>query len=260
MDEKQLAQTLAPLPLGGLRYYESIGSTNDEGLAWAADDAPDFSLVVADEQTAGRGRGDRRWLTPPGSALALSLILRPGPVECGQPSLLTGLAALALVDALSTLGLEAQIKWPNDVLLARRKTAGILVESIWLGDRIESSIIGVGINVLAASVPPDNTVLFPATSVESALGHPPDRLELLRRFLAALAGWRDRIGSAEFLLKWEQALAFRGEAVQILGENISPLNGRIDGLNPDGSLRILEEDGRIVSIHFGEMHLRPASN
>jgi BirA family biotin operon repressor/biotin-[acetyl-CoA-carboxylase] ligase len=260
MNETQITQTLSHLRLGGLRYYESVGSTNDEALVWAADGAPDFSLVVANEQTAGRGRGDRRWLTPAGSALALSLILRPGPVERGQPSLLTGLAALALVDALSTLGLEAQVKWPNDVLLARRKTAGILVESVWLGDVIESSVIGVGINVLAASAPPDEAVLFPATSIESALGRPPDRLELLRGFITALAGWRERIGSAEFLVKWEQTLAFRGETVQILGGSLAPLDGRIDGLDPDGSLRLRREDGKIISIRSGEMHLRPAAN
>ncbi len=79
MDEQELRAKLSNLRLGGLRYFESIGSTNDEALTWAAAQAPDLCLVTAEEQTAGRGRSGRKWFTPPGSALAFSLALRPTP-------------------------------------------------------------------------------------------------------------------------------------------------------------------------------------
>src|SRR5271169_6463108 len=117
MNARELQAALRDLPLGGLRFFESIGSTNDEALAWASQDASDLSIVIADEQTSGRGRLGRKWFTPPKSALAFSLILRPAADEIRYPARVTGLGALALTDAVSKFGLRAQIKWPNDVLL-----------------------------------------------------------------------------------------------------------------------------------------------
>jgi BirA family transcriptional regulator, biotin operon repressor / biotin---[acetyl-CoA-carboxylase] ligase len=144
----------------------SGGSTNDLALEWAQAGAPDWALVVADAQTAGRGRGDRRWVTEPGGALAFSLVLRPTPAEAGCFPRFTALAALGLVNALSGLGLAAQIKWPNDVLLAGRKVAGVLVEADWQAARVEAAVIGLGVNVSPGSVPPVHTLRYPATAVE----------------------------------------------------------------------------------------------
>src|SRR5574338_551328 len=110
MNQNQLQRALARLPLGEVRYFESIGSTNNEALAWAAGDARDLSLVIADAQTAGRGRLDRKWFTPGGTALAFSLILRPTAQEKPHLTRIVGLAALAVADALRTRGLIAQIK------------------------------------------------------------------------------------------------------------------------------------------------------
>ena len=118
MNQNELKKSLSKLPLGDIRYFDSIGSTNDEALAWAATDAPDLSLVIADEQTAGRGRLDRKWFTPKGTALAFSLILRPTAAERPHLSRTVGLAALAVADSLRTRGLAAQIKWPNDILIS----------------------------------------------------------------------------------------------------------------------------------------------
>ncbi|MEN4100610.1 MAG: biotin--[acetyl-CoA-carboxylase] ligase, partial [Anaerolineaceae bacterium] len=118
---------LAGLPVSELRYFDSIGSTNDEALRWAEQGAPDAALVVADTQTAGRGRMDRRWVTRPGVALAFSLALRPTPVEASALGLFSPLGALAVAAALrENYGLLAEVKWPNDVLLERRKCCGIL--------------------------------------------------------------------------------------------------------------------------------------
>src|ERR1044071_5601669 len=107
MNQNELKKTLSKLPLGDIRYFDSIGSTNNEALAWATGDAEDLSLVIADEQTAGRGRLDRKWFTPKGTALAFSLIMRPTADEKQYLTRMVGLAALAVVDTLQTRGLIA---------------------------------------------------------------------------------------------------------------------------------------------------------
>ncbi len=257
MNQFGLQKALSSLPLGDVRYFESIGSTNDEALAWATEGAQDLSLVVADEQTAGRGRSGRKWLTPPGSALAFSLILRPTNAERTHPARTTGLGALALSDSLRTHGLAAQIKWPNDVLIGGKKVAGILVESVWAGDALDASILGMGVNVLAASVPPADQVLFPATSIETELGTPIERPELLGDILAALIGWRSKLGTDEFMRAWEDALAFRGQQVTVTKDQSPSLTGELLGLEPDGSLRIRDKEGQVHQVQFGEIHLRP---
>src|SRR5512147_1345877 len=117
MDQASLQALLSGLPLGAVRYFDTVGSTNDLAARWADDGAPDLSLVAADEQTAGRGRLGRRWITPPGAALAFSLVL----TDIRQADILryTALGALAVCDALNLTFSPlppAQIKWPNDVI------------------------------------------------------------------------------------------------------------------------------------------------
>ncbi len=258
MDERELRAKLSDLPLGEIRYFDTIGSTNDEALAWATQAARDLSLVVADEQTAGRGRAGRKWLTPRGTALAISLILRPTPAESKFPARITGLGALALTQACRGNGLPAEIKWPNDVLINSRKAAGILVESVWSGEKLEACVLGMGVNVLAGSVPPESQAIFPATSLEGELKHPLARPDLIHEILSNLIEWRAGLGSDGFLAAWEQALAYRGRQVQVWEGNHAPITGDLIGLEADGSLDLRLAGGSLQRIHFGEIHLRPA--
>jgi BirA family biotin operon repressor/biotin-[acetyl-CoA-carboxylase] ligase len=258
MNERDLQKKLSDLPLGRIRYFDSTGSTNDEALAWAAQGACDLSMVIANEQTAGRGRLKRKWSTPKGTALAFSLILRPSAAEHPHLAWTVGLGALALTSACQKLGLGAQIKWPNDVLLNRKKTAGILVESVWTGNTLDATVLGMGVNVLAASVPPTDQVLFPATSLENELGCPPDRADTLCAILSAKLSWRPKLETDEFLKAWEDMLAFRGEQVQIFKDDEAPLMGELLGLAPEGGLRLREANNNILTVQFGEIHLRPA--
>ena len=200
---------------------------------------------------------DRKWFTPPGSALALSLILRPTTIERAHPSRITGLLALSLAESLLQLGLTPQIKWPNDVLLSGKKIAGILVESSWLGERLDAMILGMGVNVLKAAVPPVDQLLFPATSIETELGHPAKRSGLLQDILTRLLAWRPKLGTDAFLKAWEGHLAFCGQQVRVEGRSEGPMRGKVLGLESDGSLRLRDEYGRSVTVHFGEVHLRP---
>lgn len=257
MNKNELKKTLSKLPLGDMRYFDSIGSTNNEALAWATSDAKDLSLVIADEQTAGRGRLDRKWLTPKGTALAVSLILRPTAEEKPYLTRTVGLAALAVADALRTRGLVAQIKWPNDVLLNGRKVAGMLIESVWSGEEVDCLVIGIGINILKGAVPSAELLQFPATSLEESLGPDVQREEILHDILAGMIALRPHINTDSFIASWEKALAFRGEQVQIEEGNGNLITGKLLGLESDGSLRLSDEQGNSITVRFGDVRLRP---
>jgi BirA family biotin operon repressor/biotin-[acetyl-CoA-carboxylase] ligase len=260
MNEHSLKKILSKLNIGGLRYFDSIGSTNDEALAWAAAGAPDFSIVIADEQTQGRGRLDRKWFTPKGSGLAFSLILRPNATLRTHLSRTVGLAALSIAESCSRLGLAPRIKWPNDILLNGKKIAGILIENVWSGDDVDSLVIGMGINIHKESVPPAELLQFPATSLEDELGkEAPAREEILFSILSSFIHWRERVGRDELIQAWEEQLAFRGEQVQVQAGGESPITGKLLGLESDGSLRLSDAHDKSVIILFGDVSLRPGA-
>lgn len=248
---------LADFPLGDFRYFSTIGSTNDEALTWASQNAPDFSLIIADEQTSGRGRMNRKWFTPPNSALAMSLILHPTQTEQTHPTRTTGLLAVSLAESLLELGLAPQIKWPNDVLLNGRKVAGILVESSWTGETLDALILGMGINVFHDSVPPAVQLQFPATSIEDQLGSQIEKADLLKDILTRVLAWRPKLGTDTFLRVWEKNLAFCNQQVKIEDGSGRIVTGELVGLETDGSLHLLDKHGKSVTVHFGEVHLRP---
>lgn len=263
MDDRILKAALRDLPLGGILYFDRTASTNDLAMAWAAEGASDLALVSADEQTAGRGRGNRKWITPPGTALAFSLILRPEGMERKSVPLFSGLGALAVAQALEKYILKPEIKWPNDVLLNRAKVCGVLAETIWSGEEVESVVMGIGVNVWAESVPSTELLNFPATSLETVLEGSQltirtiDRLSLLHDILKALLDLRPYMLSDFFLNALETRLAFRGEWVEIWVDGQPVLPGKVEGLERDGSLRLRSPDGKDFSIHFGDVHLRP---
>lgn len=256
MEQPDLVRTLSNLPLGDVRYFNSIGSTNDEALAWAAKGVPDLSIVIADEQTAARGRLDRPWFTPPATALAFSLILRPRADEVPHLSRIVGLAALALTDVLGKLGLAPQIKWPNDILLNGRKVAGILIELTWAGDEVDCVIIGVGVNVAKSAVPSTDVLRFPAISLEHVLGEVPDRTRLLRDILASFIALRPHMHTDSFMASWEKSLAYYGMEVRVEMGGDQVVMGKVTGLEADGSLKILDEHGKTVTVRFGDVRLR----
>ena len=199
---------IAGLALEKTAFFPTTGSTNDVVADWARQGIKGLALAAADEQTSGRGRAGRRWFTPAGSALAFSLLLSP--VTSMDTALLgraSGLGALAVCEALESLySLSPQIKWPNDVLLNGEKTAGILAETHWSGERLQVLILGIGINVAAGSVPPDETLNFPATCVEAELAKNVKASELLHAVLERLIMWKDRLPSPEFVQAWQSRL------------------------------------------------------
>ena len=246
------------LPQGyRLIFYDSLGSTNDEAKRLARAAAEEGTLVWGIEQTAGRGRRDHTWASPPGNLYA-SLILRPRcPVD--QAAQLGFVAALAVGATLgSTLKKrldELSYKWPNDVLLRGRKVAGILLESeIGEGETLEFVIVGVGINL--ASSPRDTE--FPATSIaEEDLGtvFPGAALEgFTRHFQAWKERWREE-GFAPIRRAWRAHAAALGEPIRVRLEPAT-LHGRFVDIDQHGSL-LLESAAEIRHISAGEIF--PAS-
>lgn len=258
MDENRLKQTLEAAGIRAYRYHAVIGSTNDEALAWCDRDAVDDSLVIADEQTKGKGRFERRWVTNPGSSLAFSLILKPTQSEIKKLTLFAPLCGLAVHDALKEqLGLNPQIKWPNDVLLERKKCCGILVEAAWTGDRLSGVVLGIGINISSGSIPPATDQLFSATCLEAMTHQPVDPYAVLQGVLEQIKNWRPKLGSDDFYTHWQQHLAFRGEQVMIVQNEKPSIIGVEKGINQDGSLVLILQDDTEAAFEVGDVHLRP---
>jgi BirA family biotin operon repressor/biotin-[acetyl-CoA-carboxylase] ligase len=257
MDQTSLEYISQQLQLGWVKYHESVTSTNDLAADWAAEGAPHFSLIAANHQTKGRGRDGRQWFTPPDSALAFSLLLRTErtPEDVQRFS---GLGALAVCTALQQdYQQEAQIKWPNDVLLNGKKVCGVLPEALWMGDQLEAVILGIGINLTATAYPKHIPLLYPAISVEEATAKPVKADQFLLTVLTHLKTWFDKIDTSEFISNWEENLAFRGEEVEIVQGDQQRTIGRLTGLDTKGRIILHTPDQRRLTFSASEIHLRP---
>jgi BirA family biotin operon repressor/biotin-[acetyl-CoA-carboxylase] ligase len=259
VNESTLCVALSGLPVPSVHYFAQIGSTNDYAQMLLEQGAPDGTLVVADAQIQGRGRLGRRWVTTSGAALAFSLALRPNLSEQEQLAFFSPLAGLAVCKTLMDgYGLPAEVKWPNDVLLNRRKVCGVLVEAVWLGSHLQGVVVGIGINVTLPSVPPDCEVLFPATCVEQVLGRPLEREALLAAILRQFFALRPSLGSVAFRQDWQARLAFRGQGVRVdLPGTEQALTGQVIGIDEQGNLRLRTPSGEEVCVTVGDVRLRP---
>ncbi len=257
MDSQELHEILQNTGINQVLYYSETGSTNDDGIRWLDEGAVDFSVIVSDLQTTGRGRGNRKWVTEPGSSLAFSVIFRPVDAHTPLLALYSPLAGLVVAQAIEKVtGLQPQIKWPNDVLIARKKVCGILSEAVWDGSRLKGVVLGIGINIAPSSIPPSDQLLFPAACLETEAGNPVDRWQVLNEVLLGFRIWRDQLGSQRFMDAWQERLAFKNEVVMIKQEGQAPTIGILLGVNPQGYLLIQTADGNRVEIAVGDVHLR----
>jgi BirA family biotin operon repressor/biotin-[acetyl-CoA-carboxylase] ligase len=239
----------AELPVNGLGeplyFFSTIGSTSQYARELGEQGAPHGTLVVADEQTAGRGRGDNHWSTPAHSAIAFSLVLRPENLMPDHVGGMNAVGALAVVEAVGELGGRAEIKWPNDVLVQGAKVCGILTEASWTGDALDFVLVGVGVNVHPGSVPKPKDLAFPATCLETALSRRVNRQQLLLAILWGLAERMDDLGTPELVQTWQDHLAFRGGRVRVEIPSGS-VEGVIRGLTPNGFLMLdTTDEGRL---------------
>ncbi len=276
-----LTQALAPR---AVRYLPQTGSTNDDALAWLNGGAADGAVVIAGEQVRGRGRMGRAWHAPPGTALLLSIVLRPHLQHLPR---LTMLGALAVCELAEAYGIAAvDIKWPNDVRIGGRKLSGVLPEAAWAGDRLLGAVLGIGLNlsvdftgtpfahtaislatalrspevsassaqdssskVLPAEVPSPSTEREFRDEVGEVSALSP--LAVLTRLLTLYDRWRAQLGQPALYQAWRQRLALGGHIRVTAPEGV--LEGVAEGVTPDGALLLRMADGTLRHILAGDV-------
>ena len=235
----------------GLCWYDEISSTNDVAIAAAEAGAREGLVVVANTQSTGRGRVGRSWSSPPGAGLYVSVLLRPaGPAL----QLLTIAAGVAIAEGVhAATGLDACVKWPNDVHVGSRKLAGILAEAGSSAGAVNHVVLGFGINILRAAYPPD--VAARAASIESELGRAADRGLVLAECLAALSNryaMLRRDAANDVIAAWRRRAAMQmGREVEWDGDGGSR-RGRAEGIDATGALLVRVGD-QIVRVISGEV-------
>ena len=251
-------------------YFPRTGSTNDVAHERAAAGAAEGLLVIADEQTAGRGRLDRRWWAPPGSSLLMSLLLRPAlpPDQAGQLTMCLGLAAVEAIEAVT--GLRPALKWPNDLLLEDRKLGGMLTELRLEGERLAYAVLGLGVNVNVTFderrtgsdgrrrhssfvLRPSSDLADTAISLSMVLGHPVDRLALLAALLARCEAWYERALAGESPhAAWAARLDTVGRRVTV-ATTTGSVAGMAVGVTPEGALLVRDDDAAEHVIWSGDV-------
>jgi BirA family biotin operon repressor/biotin-[acetyl-CoA-carboxylase] ligase len=214
--------------------------------------AREGTVVIAGEQTAGRGRIKRAWLSPKGS-IALSIILYP---DLRYLSSLIMVASLGVVHCIEKVtGLKPQIKWPNDVLIDGKKVCGILIESGVKGKRLDYAVIGIGINVnLRLSDFPEISSL--ATSLSHELGRDVSRIDMIRCLLAEIEGLYLALPSGDSVYQqWRDNLMTLGKRVQVSSDETT-YEGIAESVASDGSLLLRQPDGNLTKIVAGDVTLR----
>ncbi len=275
---------LQDLPLiSVVEHHAAIGSTNDRARELANANVPEIALISADEQLRGRGRQNRAWFTPPGTALALSLLTRPriAPQHAMRLTMLAGLAAVEGIEQAT--GLRLDLKWPNDVvsmdneqltmsnaqspvdqlpinrlpvgqLPITRKVGGILTEASFQGDRLEYAIVGMGINV-NVDFSRNAELRDIATSLKTLSGNVIDRTVVLKEIIIAFVeryAWlndSDRLREA-----WAARLINLGREIRVqLGDEV--ITGRSESVDTDGALLLRTPDGQLHRLLSGDVTL-----
>lgn len=229
-------------------FYEQIGSSNDRAMAWLTEGAPPTAVVIADEQTKGRGRLGRGWYAPPGTALMFTYLLRPEVEALGYVGMM---GALAVCEAVETFGVRAGIKWPNDVQIDGRKLCGVLPEAAWQGTALVGAALGIGVNVRVdfAGTPFAETAVSLETVVDAV-----DRVNLLVRLLERLDDWSARLVSDALFEAWRGRLAMIGQRVSAPSAD-GTTAGIAEGVDRQGALLVRDDAGELRRLIAGDIAL-----
>jgi len=235
---------------------DECDSTNDDAARLARAGARHGTVVIARAQRAGRGRDGRAWASPRDAGLYLSAVIRP-PLPLVDVPPVTLAIGIGVCDAARTMGAAAMLKWPNDVLVHGKKLAGVLVEAHSQGNRLESIVVGIGVNLAAAALPPE--LLATATTLEHATGAPVDRAAFIEQLLAQVERWMDRYiasGLSAIAPSWHERMA-QGIAARARVDG-ADLSGEVAGLDGDGALLLRDSVGRLHRVRSGDVEvIRP---
>jgi BirA family biotin operon repressor/biotin-[acetyl-CoA-carboxylase] ligase len=232
-----------------LYYYHRVATTMEAAKEMAKKGTAEGTAIIADTQTAGRGRLGRTWLSPEGS-LAMSLILKPSLDNLPQLVMIASLAVVRTIKKVA--GLEAQIKWPNDILLKGKKVCGMLIENEVKGDKVNFAIIGIGINVNF------DPLAFPeisdiATSLSHELGGEVSKVELAIALLSELEQlYLEAQAGAPIYKEWQENMEMLGRWIQVkTGETIE--QGKAETVTQNGNLTLRRADGSLAEIVAGDV-------
>jgi len=237
-----------------LHFFESLGSTNDTAKDLASQGAPEGTVVVALDQTNGRGRQERSWLSEPGKNLTFSIVLRPA-IAAEFLGVVSLYAAAAVAGAVSSLsGKRAGCKWPNDVVVGGKKVSGILCESTISGSRVESVVAGIGVNVNQRGFPPSIAAAATSIALERGADAPlPDALCALLASLESLYRPADSGWPAAAVAAWTASNVVLGSRVEA-ERGRTRVSGIARSVTPWGALRIDTGDGTLDPA-AGDVHL-----
>lgn len=229
--------------------YASVASTMEIAEKLALKGAEEGTVVIADEQTSGRGRLGRIWLSPKGS-LALSIIFRPSLEQLPQLIMMTSLAVVRAIHQLT--GLNAVIKWPNDVLIDSKKVCGILIENEVEDDRVKFAVVGMGINI-NVDLSPFSDISELATSLSQELG----REVSLPDFVVALLSEMEKLyvqarAGVSPHSEWKDHLETLGKRIRVKMGGMTE-EGRAESVAEDGSLFLRHDDGSLTKVTTGEV-------
>jgi BirA family biotin operon repressor/biotin-[acetyl-CoA-carboxylase] ligase len=234
-----------------VHYFDYLASTMDQAMQLGLEGAQSGTLVLAESQIKGRGRLGRDWISPKHKGIYLSLILRPKILPAACP-VLTLMSAVSICEAAKEVcGIEAQIKWPNDVLIRNKKAAGILTEMNAEVDKVHFVVIGIGLNVNNDK----KSLLTQATSLKQELGHEVSRLgllqELLRRLECNYLILEDK-GAGEIINKWRAFNLTLGSRVKVDYQN-KHIEGQAINIDIDGALLIRKDTGLTQRVSSGDV-------
>ena len=233
-----------------LIYYDSLTSTMDEAQRLAERGEPEGTVIIAEEQTAGRGRFGREWISPAGQNLHFSALLKPTAAQLPYVNMAATLAVSEAVDQVASL--KTSIKWPNDVLVDGEKLSGILVESVVEAGGVSYAIVGIGVNVnLDPSLVPE--IASTATSLLKETGRTVDRTTVLRLVLARLDDLYRAVRAGRSLIDdWASNLETLGHEVRIrVGDQV--VEGRAEAVDDHGNLILKRTDGSTFTAVAGEV-------
>jgi BirA family biotin operon repressor/biotin-[acetyl-CoA-carboxylase] ligase len=235
--------------LGGpVVHLDVTGSTNDSARELALAGAPAGTVVIAEEQTAGRGRHGRSWIAPPGRALTISIVVRAGAEALELLPLLTAVAVCEACEA--TANVRCAVKWPNDVWIDERKVAGILIEA---RPQDGWAVIGIGLNVDTPEEELEEELRQTATSLRIAGGAPGQRQRTLDALLQRIAEWLSA-GRDRLLAAYRNRDALHGRAISWTA-GAGRLEGEAKGIDGRGNLVVFTSDGERHTLTAGEVHL-----
>lgn len=238
-------------------FYETINSTNLRAKLDADNGAPEGALVVADMQTAGRGRRGRAWSSPAGLNVYFTLILKPRYVP-DKASMVTLVMALAVAEGIrETCGVEAGIKWPNDIVVNGKKVCGILTEMSVEKDFIHHVVIGVGINVGLQEFAPE--LADTATSLQAECGRKVPKAALVANIMKAFEkyyeSFREKTDLSDLVDSYNKMLVNRGKTVRVLDPK-GEYSGVAEEINELGELLVELPDGHVENVYAGEVSVR----